>query len=418
MSLPHAHPQVRLPTPLPTASFLVSDAADQAWASCNAVRSRPACAERGVRTAQRVAVCLTGAARTFVRPHITRAFSSNLIDALQARTVDVFAVMRATDVDAKRQASYDHERLDASPQALAMALAAVKPRAVSLDRGNPNETAYGVPYNADCTVSGFMGESRNHLMRSIAQPASWQQCVSLITRAEQLDGAAYDWVIRTRADLFWFFRHPPVCALAPRVAYMHHWVDHHFILPRRRWWSSWRRSPDHDHDDLATAVMGRMIDAYTRCGRGAPAAFPHHTLESWLQATLTAAASGRVHTARCARAPPAAASSGARQQGTPRAGLSTLLFPAALVRNHSGESNAKMAAWAYCVPYVLLGGRVLGANKPAVPPCRGPHEKALQGALATCLRRAYPDERIDAMSTSYLDVSQWCSERPPFPGVL
>ena len=48
---------------------------------------------------QRVAVCLAGAVRTFTRPHVAKSVGSNLLATLSADVTELFAVLRATDVD-------------------------------------------------------------------------------------------------------------------------------------------------------------------------------------------------------------------------------------------------------------------------------------------------------------------------------
>ena len=84
---PHVHAQhreYRLP------DYLFSNL----WSGgpgCSAVPTRPPCETTTCDACrdQRVALCLTGSPRSFVRPHVYSAFKSHLIGGLDASTTDV-----------------------------------------------------------------------------------------------------------------------------------------------------------------------------------------------------------------------------------------------------------------------------------------------------------------------------------------
>ena len=133
----------------------------------------------------------------------------------------------------------------------------------------------------------------------------------------------YDWVIKTRADLYWFFPHPPACSFSPNVIYVHSWVDHHFALPRR----------------AARAVMS-TVDDYRRCS----GVFAHTRFEGWLGAAINAfvgderatSASGARPALQC-RAPHAHASDRADAHAV--SGIAMLHLPAAIIRANSSETE-------------------------------------------------------------------------------
>ena len=92
-----------------------------------------------------------------MRPHVRRSIVTNMFNALQAKRVDVFAVMRASDVDPKVQRFFDHARVDATRSALEEALTSLSPRAIQIDVGNSSEVVYNLTYNPDCRMQGFIG---------------------------------------------------------------------------------------------------------------------------------------------------------------------------------------------------------------------------------------------------------------------
>ena len=143
----------------------------------------------------RVAVCVVGTARTFVRPHVHGSLRRRVIDVLArgAAVVDVFAVMSLRDAAPKGQAGWDAASVDVTRAQLAAALAAVAPRATGLFEPEP---------------SADLAE------RAALQARHWRWCGALVARAERADGAAYTHVVKTRPDLLWFADHPELARFA------------------------------------------------------------------------------------------------------------------------------------------------------------------------------------------------------------
>mmetsp|Transcript_35290 Transcript_35290/g.92615 ORF Transcript_35290/g.92615 Transcript_35290/m.92615 type:complete len:342 (-) Transcript_35290:321-1346(-) len=329
----HHRPQLRPPcdavNAIPATGYPVGTKLEPWAKQCKRVVPTPACHALSCgNDGGHAAVCLVGSARTFVRPHVVKAFRTNLLAALQASKIDVFAVMRLDDVNPKEQAWYNHVKLDVDQADLVSALSQIGPSAAVIDTGNSSESVYGVSYNPRCSIKSgaFMGASRNHLMRSVAQPASWKKCMDLIEAAEASNPMhpGYDWIIKTRADLYWFFPHPPLCSLSPKVIYVHSWVDHHFALPRH----------------IARAIMSTVED-YQRCD----GVLSHMRVEGWLSAAINAAASDLT-------SPSAATARPSLQCRMPNVdrrvdgrggrqvpGISFVHFPAAIIRANSSETE-------------------------------------------------------------------------------
>ena len=265
----------------------------------------------------RVGLCLAGHPRTFTRPHVYNSIRSNLIGGLNAR-VDVVAIMSLAYLPPKLHGWASPPSDSAvSTTALQKALAAIRPRAVVLDNDSGGGGAgYGTGLNPRCaTPHGFMGSdahgSGQHVMRTVAQPASWSACLDLLEGFEREDGARYAFVVRSRPDAWWFRPHPAASCLSPRVIYVHDWLDMHFVLPR----------------EAAPAIMRGMLHEYTNCN----ATFPHAALEAWLRHTVVKL----VLASQPASTEPAPSAS-------PLAPLwvTQLIFPFALIRNDSKQSDA------------------------------------------------------------------------------
>ena len=376
---PHVHAQhreYRLP------DYLFSNL----WSGgpgCSAVPTRPPCETTTCDACrdQRVALCLTGSPRSFVRPHVYSAFKSHLIGGLDASTTDVFVVTRLEDADRKVQEVHNHSRQDATREQLVRALAPLRPRAVSLDSGNPSQRVYGVRYNERCShnSSGFIGFSRDHIMRSVAQPASWTACMGMVEAAERMDRRRYDWVIKSRSDLFWYAAHPHVCSLTR--GYIHTnmydtWLDHHFVLPRR----------------VALSIM-RLADAYESCD----GTFAYTTVEDWLRARmLNETRLNADDMPQCVELVNQTTRSKHRPYNVSSvAGVTTVGFPFVLLRNSSFEPDANRMARKSCMPYATLDGKSMEALCEEARK-HGIDRDGAQRAFMRCMSDAYPEDRMPA----------------------
>ena len=232
---------------------------------CLRIRSRVAavtlngssstCGRRG---SSRVAVCMAGAARTFAMPAVYKSIWENLIGGLKA-DVDVFAVIDLGDALPKRQSGWTYPQARATEQRVANALSLLQPRMVARWRDGCEK----VQLNERCSFTDAFLQDSSNVLRSMAQPAAWDVCMSLIEARELDVGTKYDWVVRTRPDLLWSRAHPPACALEPSVSALGEASeDNHFVLPRR-----W-----------APSVMRGIHQDYAVC-RGKR---PFVNLEGWL----------------------------------------------------------------------------------------------------------------------------------------
>mmetsp|Transcript_48763 Transcript_48763/g.144078 ORF Transcript_48763/g.144078 Transcript_48763/m.144078 type:complete len:424 (+) Transcript_48763:470-1741(+) len=178
-------------------------------------------------TPLRAAVCLTGHVRTFSRPHVFESIRTNLLDALSASVVDVFAVLALRDAGMKMQRGWNHMPTDVLSYAdLAAPLARVRARAVAF------ETAVGeVHLNRNCTLN-----SRNtppsYVTRLADQWRKMERCFGLVERAEQSDGVPYDVIVRSRPDLLWLRPHPPLQRDTAMADFRFPMMEWHATLPR------------------------------------------------------------------------------------------------------------------------------------------------------------------------------------------
>ena len=315
-----------------------------------------------------------------MRPHVYNSIRSNLVGGLNAH-VDLVAIMSLRNPPPKLH-SWASPPSDAavSKAALARALSTIKPRAVVLDESRDDGEgggAYGTVFNPRCTTPhGFMGSdahgSRQQVMRTVAQPASWSVCLDILEGFERADGAQYAFIVRSRPDAWWFRPHPAASCLSPRVVYVHDWLDMHFVLPR----------------DAAPTIMRGMAEQYSACN----GTFPHAALEAWLRHAV-----GQLVLASHDRTGLTSPSS------TEPLRVAQLIFPFALVRNDSKQSDA----WWWCGRNVDAYSFSSGSkhSRPGSENGAGEHvggescndvRRRLASGLLSCTRRAYPEETIPA----------------------
>eukprot|EP00747_Dinoflagellata_sp_TGD_P209042 gnl/TRDRNA2_/TRDRNA2_82477_c1_seq1.p3 gnl/TRDRNA2_/TRDRNA2_82477_c1~~gnl/TRDRNA2_/TRDRNA2_82477_c1_seq1.p3 ORF type:complete len:224 (+),score=14.65 gnl/TRDRNA2_/TRDRNA2_82477_c1_seq1:206-877(+) len=156
----------------------------------------------------------------------------------------------------------------------------------------------------------------------------------LVEDAEAEDRSQYDWVLRSRPDMYWYDFHPPVCHFIPANAYANFatdehievdlgFVDQHFLLPR----------------GIATNIFRGMAEEYRNCKGGEVA---YDNLETWLLQSLFTAT----------------------YYGT---NLRRHIFPAVIVRRTRGEPSARQM----CRGVPLDTGECI---RQAYPECNKPGE--------------------------------------------
>ena len=227
--------------------------------------------------AQRIAVCLAGHPRTFARRHVYTSIGEHLVGGLRAHgaKVDLFALLKTGDAPVKKQGGWNFSQVEDNSDATWAALAVLKPRAVlRLHRNH-------LPPHQRCLDGkrGGMGMgSHLGLDRSTVQPALYATCFDIVTKAEALDGAQYDWIVRSRPDAWWYAPHPPLCETAPgaKCSAMAHgthgsYLDQHFALPR-----------------IIAHVLRDLADQYMACN-GKNTTWEFVSIEHWLSANFNAA---------------------------------------------------------------------------------------------------------------------------------
>lgn len=145
-------------------------------------------------SAGRVAVCMAGQVRTLVHPAVWHALRDRVLERGEH---DLFAVLgtgsskRAElprDVRAETGAWPDR-----APDscALEVALGQLQPKAVRFVLSEPRQSP--------C----HDGARQSKVAWASLQFAKWAACVGLVRRHEQQHGVQYDWLFKTRPDVYW-----------------------------------------------------------------------------------------------------------------------------------------------------------------------------------------------------------------------
>jgi len=164
----------------------------------------------GLHAPPRIAVCLTGQARTLAHPAVWQSLHAQLLDN---GLHDLFAVLGTggdgTRRDGMTQHHNDDQRLVA-PEWLALALRKLGPRRVRLVLDTYKDRT---PCKQEDTV----------------QFLAWGECAALVLEA----APAFDWMFRSRPDVFWEVPMPLVklaSHLEPDVVVSSN--DHHMLVSR------------------------------------------------------------------------------------------------------------------------------------------------------------------------------------------
>jgi len=204
------------------------------------------------------------------------SIGEHLVGGLRAHgaKVDLFALLKTGDAPVKEQKKWNFSQVEDNSDATWAALAVLKPRAVlRLHRNH-------LPPHRRCLDGkrGNLGMGALGLDRSTVQPALYATCFDIVTRAEALDGAQYDWIVRSRPDAWWYAPHPPLCETAPgaKCSAMAHgahgsYLDQHFALPR-----------------IIAHVLRDLADQYMACN-GKNTTWEFVNIEHWLLANFNAA---------------------------------------------------------------------------------------------------------------------------------
>jgi hypothetical protein len=165
----------------------------------------------------RIAVCVTGSARTLWAPRVYRSMFTNAISALGANTsvfMDLKLAAPGTAQTAKDNVDEPGKgHVHVTKAMLQPALDLLRPERVQFDSPASSLPAEGLP--AGCTVSGFAAD---HLAGLMGQWLGTASCFKMVEEHEAKQGARFDWVMRLRTDDVWFSSLPPWCALQPGEA--------------------------------------------------------------------------------------------------------------------------------------------------------------------------------------------------------
>lgn len=249
--------------------------------------------------ASRLAVCIAGISRTFTRPHVHQSIAAMLEQASAGLHSDTFAALVLED-DAPKpgQRMWAASPVSSGEQDVRATLSALRVRATDLRTASG---ADGVALNLRCPLDGFIGATEANARRAMAQWRTVGRCVPLIERAEDEDGTQYDYILRTRPDLFWAAAHPPLRSLllSSTAGQSAAFWDDRPLTPFAEGFHGEKPPPQADWHFLAPRPAGlatlRLYDRYIACNGSAPpfrapvgAVVHEHNSEVMLEASLRA----------------------------------------------------------------------------------------------------------------------------------
>ena len=166
----------------------------------------------------RVAVCVVGGARTFVKEQAWRSLRRNLVEGLGgvglaagSTAPDVhFHLKTIDDEPKKKQQEWHFDRLDVSRAGVCAAACAFAPTSLELLAAAHAGPAHAAARKRGCFGAGFWKDEAN-LDRAVSQWSSFAACGASIRRAEAAAGRQYEAVALTRPDLVWYGSVQPFC---------------------------------------------------------------------------------------------------------------------------------------------------------------------------------------------------------------
>ena len=226
--------------------------------------------------AQRCAVCFSGAARSFARPHVRRAAKARLVDALGCDVTDAFFYVALEELPL-RHARRDWDDFAPAPNVAGRAERSSRRRGLRIFLARRRASSLRASLRPCGRTSPAVRRRKNHRRRSSTQVsadafrlaalefdpvavaiherdvaaadddadaaaarpqlAKAAACFALVEAAEASSGRRYDWVVRSRPDLAWVAPAPPVAALRGDRVYVpgHFWPlgDMVAVTPRR-----------------------------------------------------------------------------------------------------------------------------------------------------------------------------------------
>ncbi|CAM9671496.1 unnamed protein product [Ectocarpus sp. 6 AP-2014] len=215
----------------------------------------------------RVAVCLSGAVRSFVHPAVHRSIKSNLIESIEADgcAVDVFAYATREDTVPRHK---QRENSDFTPNSsdIETAMAILAPARlvwhqeqagiIPSCRAQATSSAESGGDEAWYTTEAVSGEDASGLGNGVWRPPPWQvyradasrnlywqlykslAAYRMALREEKRkgNGFSYDWIIRSRFDVAWIRPLPALRSFSPEAVWLgrHYWPisDHFALVPR------------------------------------------------------------------------------------------------------------------------------------------------------------------------------------------
>lgn len=154
-----------------------------------------------------IAVCITGAVRTFVRPLLHRSIRTYLVESIGGDT-DVFLYLKTQDMRGDSQEEFGATMETAKDAELQAAIEALRPVDYKIER----QKIY-YPANPKVKLPNLVAEgNKTHFLQAVlGNLHNCRECWQMILKREDALGYNYGFVIRTRPDVSWYLPAQPYC---------------------------------------------------------------------------------------------------------------------------------------------------------------------------------------------------------------
>ena len=234
-----------------------------------------------------VAFCISGGARTLVKPQVHASLKRNLIEAFGGKA-HVFWSLGLGDAPVRHQAYFNVRPLHVNASQLAAAREALTPVVENIYSGNNNESLYMEQWfnkylKTPCFKKSIYFRSKEHVERNGALFQNMIDCDRMVVRYESEQAARFDWVVWTRPDVAIYASIYPHCLWEPRYAYMSrgpaygratlhsNWImEHVMVLPR----------------NVSSRVLNGFADILGKTTKADPACYQDGTTEKYMPVAL------------------------------------------------------------------------------------------------------------------------------------
>lgn len=205
-------------------------------------------------TKPKIAICIAGAVRTFVRPLLHRTIRTYLVEAVGGDT-DVFLYLKTQDMRGDSSKYYGATMKPAEDALLQTAIDFVRPVNYKIE----NQTMY-YAVNPKVRLPNLVSEgNKTHFLQAVlGNLHNCRECWHMILEQEAKMHQRYDFVIRTRPDVSWYLPAQPYCFWSAYISKPGELISHNTIFTTRDWVFFMKR-------DLAEKYMDGILRHYEAC---------------------------------------------------------------------------------------------------------------------------------------------------------